>query len=974
MLSLGKIAAGPQAGRYYTDPVARSRDDYYTGQGEAPGGWVGAGAAALRLHGEVDADRFAEILDGAGLRRPPREGAVAGFDLTFRPPKSVSVLWGIGDDAIAEQVVAGHEAALAEALGYLEREACRARRGAGGHIQVRGEGFVAAAFRHRASRTGDPLLHTHVVVGNLTRGPDGRWTALDARHLYRHGKTAGYLYQAVLRRELQARLGIRWGPVERGVADIDGISREVIEHFSTRRKQILEHMAERGAHSARAAQVAALDTRPRKDEAPADRMRELWRARAAEHGLDAHAIGRVLQHVHHDLPTFEPHTQQLTETASTFGRPELLQAVAEFQPAGARVADIERVAETMVRKPFLVRLEDSAGPGGAIEPRYTTRDLLAIEQRLLERAESRRQTKVAVASDGAFARAKVGRELGRDQEAMVRDLCRRGDGVAVVRAPAGAGKTYALDAAREAWEACGIDVRGCAMSARAALELHDQTAIEATTIARLQARGEREIPWRGVLVVDEAGMVGTRRIAELADACERAEAKLVLVGDDRQLPEIQAGGAFRALAERLGASELTETRRQRDAWDRDALAALHNGDVERWARAYRDHGRITIGDSARDTRAALINDWFRADGDKLIIAARRDDVRDLNDRARAVLQDAGKLARDELDVGGRAFALGDRVIGCRNCRHAGILNGQRGTVDEINRERESVRVTLDAGQSVELGADYLRAGNLDHGYAITAHRAQGATIDRAFVLGSEQLYREWGYTAISRHRDESRFYIARTDLGPEREPPPGFDHDVWQISWLMRRSEAKDLASDRLHALDHEELRQQRDVLHARLFGEPLPRHADRTDRDRIEELGETITAAERRVAELRENRSRLPWYRRDERALLDDRIARAEADCERLVERHGELEVRHHQEVRHEASWLAEHGPDAELFLGVDRELSVRERFDAEAARRVAELERPSMSPDPFERLRDRKPPHRDRPPARDIGMDFGP
>ena len=201
VLSIGKLAGGPNAGRYYVEQVAQGREDYYSGEGEAPGAWAGSGAAALGLSGEVDEGGLERLLrsedpaTGDALRRPVAEGAVAGFDLTFRAPKSVGVLWGVAEADVASQVQRGHEAAVAGALRYLEREACRARRGAGGKLQVRGDGFVAAAFRHRASRAGDPLLHTHVVVGNATRGPDGRWTALDGRELYRHAKTAGFLYQ-----------------------------------------------------------------------------------------------------------------------------------------------------------------------------------------------------------------------------------------------------------------------------------------------------------------------------------------------------------------------------------------------------------------------------------------------------------------------------------------------------------------------------------------------------------------------------------------------------------------------------------------------------------------------------------------------------------------------------------------------------------------------------------------------------------
>lgn len=381
---------------------------------------------------------------------------------------------------------------------------------------------------------------------------------------------------------------------------------------------------------------------------------------------------------------------------------------------------------------------------------------------------------MGVAHPRAIDRATAGRSLSPDQERVVRALCRDRVGVAVLRAPAGTGKTFVMDAAREAWEASGVGVLGRAVSARAALELHDQAGIDAITIARLHHaldRG-RELPHRGVLVIDEAGMVGTRDLAHLAKAADRAEAKLVLVGDDRQLPEIHAGGAFRALADRLGANVLREVRRQREAWDRQALDALRNGEVERWARAYRDRGHITIANSAPAARAALVNDWHRAQGDRLMIAARRDDVADLNQRARELLQAEGTVGPDELETAGRRFAKGDRVTGRHNDRTVGILNGQRGTIQHIDADRRSLDVQLETGKQITVPNSYLQPGHLDHGYAITAHRAQGATVDRTFILGSDELYREWGYTALSRHRDEARFYISRGDLGPEHDLRP----------------------------------------------------------------------------------------------------------------------------------------------------------------------------------------------------------
>jgi conjugative relaxase-like TrwC/TraI family protein len=303
MLNVGKHAARPGAGRYYVDRVAQGREDYYSGEGEAPGVWMGGGGAPLGLSGEVSAEGIVRLLEGRDpatgelLGRALTEGSVAGFDLTFRAPKSVSILFGIADPAVTGEIIVAHDAAVAEAMAYMEREACRARRGQGGAIIVKGHGFIGAAFRHRTSRAGDPLLHTHVVVANATRADDGRWTALHGQLLYRHAKTAGYLYQSVLRRELTERLHVRWNAVERGTADIAGVPREVIEHFSQRRTEILAHMAARGEHSARAAQVATLETRRRKQyDVPAERLREEWGARAAEHGLDRFRLRRVLNH------------------------------------------------------------------------------------------------------------------------------------------------------------------------------------------------------------------------------------------------------------------------------------------------------------------------------------------------------------------------------------------------------------------------------------------------------------------------------------------------------------------------------------------------------------------------------------------------------------------------------------------------------------------------------------------------------
>ncbi len=290
MLNIGKLVR--DQADYYLNAVARNQEEYYTGAGEAPGYWLGRAASELGLAGEVTEAGLHRILNGAHpltaerLGSPPRRNRVAGFDLTFRAPKSVSLLYGLGDLEAAHHVRAAHEQAIAQALDYLERHAAQVSRGHARAQQERASGLVAAAYQHRTSRAGDPLLHTHVLVANLGCGPDGRWTALDGRPLYRHAKTAGYLYQAVLRAELTRRLGVAWGPVRNGVADVRGVHRPVIEAFSQRRQQIRQRMGELGHHTARSAQAAALDTRPAKQAGVSEAtLRGRWHRRAAALGL-----------------------------------------------------------------------------------------------------------------------------------------------------------------------------------------------------------------------------------------------------------------------------------------------------------------------------------------------------------------------------------------------------------------------------------------------------------------------------------------------------------------------------------------------------------------------------------------------------------------------------------------------------------------------------------------------------------------
>ncbi|HMC38430.1 MAG TPA: MobF family relaxase, partial [Acidimicrobiales bacterium] len=294
MLTIGKLTPG--RADYYCEQLPGGRDEYYTGGGEEPGVWLGAAAGRLDLEGIVDATQFRRVLEARHpwtdepLGIPATTASrLAGLDLCFSAPKSVSVAWALAPPELSDRIAAAHDRAVVDAVGALELEAVRARRGAGGQHTVETDGVVAAGFAHRTSRAGDPQLHTHVVMANLTPDRTGRWSALDGAQIYRWAKTTGYLYQAALRHHVTTDLGFEWGPVHKGAADLAGIDDAVLDQFSKRTAQIEHALDGRAGHVPLAvAKTATLTTRPSKADLPDQSvLRQQWVAEASEVGFGA---------------------------------------------------------------------------------------------------------------------------------------------------------------------------------------------------------------------------------------------------------------------------------------------------------------------------------------------------------------------------------------------------------------------------------------------------------------------------------------------------------------------------------------------------------------------------------------------------------------------------------------------------------------------------------------------------------------
>jgi conjugative relaxase-like TrwC/TraI family protein len=294
---VAKLAVGRED--YYTRELATDHEQYLSGHGESPGRWYGQGAAALGLEGEASVGGFRRMFEGRHpdtgqlLGRPHGKGAVPAFDVVLRPTKSVSVLYGLGDPATGRAVLAAHHAGVREAITYLD-EHVGARRGHGGHEHVSGQGLLTVGFDHRTSREGDPLLHTHLVVANRTQGPDGRWTALDGRDLYRHRLAADAIYRATYQRELVRTLGVEWTPADtHGNRELQGMPEGLVRGFSKRSDQIdleVERLEASGrARTPRLVKWAVHATRRPKEHERPETLYGRWRAEATERGVDADA-------------------------------------------------------------------------------------------------------------------------------------------------------------------------------------------------------------------------------------------------------------------------------------------------------------------------------------------------------------------------------------------------------------------------------------------------------------------------------------------------------------------------------------------------------------------------------------------------------------------------------------------------------------------------------------------------------------
>ncbi|HEY1633469.1 MAG TPA: MobF family relaxase [Acidimicrobiales bacterium] len=773
--------------------------DYYAARGDTPLVWGGSGADRLGLFGAVTPDAY-EAMYGPGGATDPSTGTRMvrttrpGMELVVSAHKSVAELGVLGRADDMHRIMDAERDATLSYLDDLTRKA-GGRRGRAA-MPTPASGLIYAHSRHATSRAGDPCPHDHVLLANVVEMLDerGGFKAPDTTTWREHLHAAtmvGRVASARVATELGYGIEADPGPSGRlGHWRIAGIPEQVLEVHSKRKAEIEAEVRAHGHDSYRARNMAARTTRRAKRYEPEGELISRWRAELRQAGfplpeleasVERASAARVL--------TSPPSTNQIRELVAAALSPEgalgarkvfaRRNAIVALAPHlyGQEPALLDRMVERTLADPEAIPL---VGMRGAREPVWSTATTLATEQAIADMvadqlarsdapAVSVQRTVTAIRA----AEHRQGYQLTAAQEDAVTAICTSGRGAELVLGVAGSGKTTMLSMVRHAFEAFGYEVLGTATSGQAARNLGREAGIDQSrTLASLTWRlehGRTSLSDHSVVVLDEVGMTDDPDLVGLLAHVEAARAKVVLVGDHRQLGGVGPGGALEALVSRHRDQVLVlyENLRQTDPAESQALAALRAGDVEEAVSWYRTHGRVVAAASPDEALDRAVDAWAAdlAEGkETALLAWRRANVDELNNRARERMAEAGMLRGTELVApGGRAYRAGDQVVILAPGADGAVLTSERATVQAVDVERERLALRTKDERRVTFVGEELSAERLAHGYAVTAHRSQGQTTERShlYVDGGG---RELAYVAMSRAKETSHAYLVADNL------------------------------------------------------------------------------------------------------------------------------------------------------------------------------------------------------------------
>ncbi|MHB1833469.1 MAG: MobF family relaxase [Solirubrobacteraceae bacterium] len=810
-------AKGPDYARYLEGKtVAPARGDYYLDPSgdpaQAPGRWHMSPATRERLgiDGEdrVVAGRdFVRLMEGRHpgsgewLRAAGAGGGRGGgIDLCFSAPKSVSVAWAIGDAWQREQIEAAHGRAVARSLSYLREQVPLVRRRYERQVvEEHAQDLLAAEYRHTTARgvqdtrVPDPQLHSHVVLTGVVR-QDGRFVAVASRPLFRAGREAGAFYRCALADEL-AQLGY---PIQAGTGrdgryfELAGVPHALCQELSGRSREVAaaaERFRARYGRPPEHGELRNVKLENRKAKHPSTRgdLDRAWRQTAERFSFGPGEAAYLLAGEHQPPARTTPFAERV-ENSVTADR-------AVFEPRQLRASALEQAAGELSPEHALAAMGEMIAERRILPlagERLTTLTVRAREQAIERHATS--LAKPAGRDVGHTVRAnaarqvavRIGAQLTDEQELALRVLTGPERGAALI-GPAGAGKGVVIDAVARAEQLAGRSTWGVAVAGTTAERLGaDSPALEGQTltidalIARA-TRGSLTVDQHSTVILDEAGMADTARLHKLTDLIDRTGAKLIAVGDGRQLPSIGPGGMFDRITTSMPVVELQQVHRTLDPAEQRAWAALRHGNPTRALAHYDARGQLHFADTREQAAEQAVQAWAKLTETHdpsqvaLIADASNQEIDRLNARAQHLRAQRGELGEQELPLQSVHYGLrqGDRVAFTGQHHEPGkprVENGARGQVVEL--QPDGLTVALDGSdRHVNLTAE--QAENLRLAYAAHIYRQQGATVEHSIILtGGWQAARESAYVEASRARQTTNWHLAREDLGTD-----GTDHD-----------------------------------------------------------------------------------------------------------------------------------------------------------------------------------------------------
>jgi len=815
----GNAADAEAASRYLEDgsenPAykARGAEDYYQKEGGScvwHGSPLALKALGLSDYNAPSTEERKALMLGINPQTGEKivksgEERTFGYDLTFSAPKSVSIEWQLNaDETVRQKIQDAHDNAVKRAMDEAGK-LIGSRAGAGGKEKIESVETISSLHRHGTSRELDMQLHTHGFLYNVALCPDGNFRTITTNDLYRHKMLLGAIYRA----ELAAGLKELGYSIEddKDSFKLSGVSSKAEKHFSKRTEQINDYVKEHGVNSAVGMQMARLATRTGKKELSPEDLAPLWKEQADAIKYESPELSAEAKAVEYNRDKF---IDELTKSHSVVKEIQVKRAlVVAMQHAGRGYDDAMREFEVIFNHSEIVKLGDSETRGGAL---YSTKQQVSIEKAMIDAARLMRES-AAEAADyekplETFQQEK-GYKLSAEQVNAVAEMTRAGQ-LSLVRGVAGAGKTTAAEVAYNAFKAQGKNVVGLAIAAKASRGLKDatdrqstiagfllsaekmkeaiaqiETEIKTTTATKLHEAKERErqrlkarLPGKDtVLMIDEAGMIDSRTMQKLLAVAQEGGAKVILIGDEKQIQAIEAGGAFLAIQKYAIAekTEITEIRRQKSEAGKAISTAFEQGKITDGFRILEQNDLITYSQDYKKSLSKVIDLWHinTMEGieakENVILAGLKKDVQALNNLARERLGLAGHGVIVSTDFGAREFANGDRIIFKKNQKGDSILtNGDLGEIikietettkdKETGKEKEAVYLTIKRdidGEEIKINAeDY---PFIEYGYAMTTHAAQGVTVERATVFAADTAVtnRELGYVQMSRQKGDS---------------------------------------------------------------------------------------------------------------------------------------------------------------------------------------------------------------------------